>query len=353
MMLAIHFVPTEPAALPGTGVGVVSGLVGAVVDWTLLVWDKCASLFCVVAGLTWSLVAASWRVEVRRAMILFVVGVVLGRTLWDTEILSPLALMMLALHALRRGGTVALWGGLLGTLSLQPVLAAWLAPVIEADWLADGSHLASRQVGWISLRYYLIDGTYPVFPWLGFVISGALLARVDWRSARIARWLALAGVPSACLAHQYRVWSDYQWFEGELSDALAVTWDPVTSLPFFGVGLTSALATLGVLLWWQARGPVWFAGESGWAFGGLSAIGRLSLTHYLAHIALVFAPLTIWWPDEGWSALIGSGALIGYCAVAWACSPWWVRRYRRGPVEATWAWLAGSLAQAGNAQRHP
>ena len=352
MMLAIHFVPTDGSLGPADAP--LPWPSAAAVALTEIVWDKCASLFCVAAGLAWSLLDAPWGVTWRRAAALAVLGVALFTTVWPTEILSPLSLMMLLLHPLRRGGLPVLGLAFVGTLVRQPVVCGWLRLAVpataegdlgfpEVDWLEDGSHRASLSMGWVTLRYYLIDGSYPLLPWFGFVLAGAVLATVDWRSRRVAWRLVVAGVPAAIGAHAYRVWADRAWYDGGLEDHWVATWDPVTSLPFFAVGLTSALAILGVLLLMQARARERVHRRSGrpWACLGISALGRLSLTHYVTHIVLVFWPLTWRWPAEDWPEGVGAIAWLGYSTFALVISPWWLRRARRGPIEGLWARLAG------------
>ena len=63
----------------------------------------------------------------------------------------------------------------------------------------------------------------------------------------------------------------------------------------------------------------------------LAHVGRWSLQHYLAHLVLVYWPLTIQWPEEDWSWSVGAGVAAGYSAVAilvaWCRMP---SRYLRG-----------------------
>jgi uncharacterized membrane protein YeiB len=60
----------------------------------------------------------------------------------------------------------------------------------------------------------------------------------------------------------------------------------------------------------------------------------MSLSHYLAHIVLVYAPMRHWWPEEDWSIGVGVAAALGYAALALPVSWWWGRRGGRGPIEA-------------------
>ena len=48
----------------------------------------------------------------------------------------------------------------------------------------------------------------------------------------------------------------------------------------------------------------------------LASVGRWSLQHYLAHIALVFWPMTWLWSGEEWPWLVGVAAALGYAVFA-------------------------------------
>jgi uncharacterized membrane protein YeiB len=76
-------------------------------------------------------------------------------------------------------------------------------------------------------------------------------------------------------------------------------------------------------------------GLPGW-LRPVAAVGRMSLSHYLGHVLLVFAPLRHWWPDEDWGMAVGVAAALGYALFALASSVWWFRARTRGPLE---AWL--------------
>ena len=73
----------------------------------------------------------------------------------------------------------------------------------------------------------------------------------------------------------------------------------------------------------------------------IAAVGRMSLSHYLGHVLLVFAPLRHWWPDEDWGMGVGVAAALGYAAFALASSALWFRGRRRGPLESLLARASG------------
>jgi uncharacterized membrane protein YeiB len=113
---------------------------------------------------------------------------------------------------------------------------------------------------------------------------------------------------------------------GDAAAPLSIQWQP-TSLAFLLRNGGIAVAIVALLSWWSMRRgmPRWLA----W----LAPFGRASLTHYVGHIVLVYAPMRWWWPDEDWSVGIGAGVAVGYVAVAVPLSWWLHRRGCRGPLE--------------------
>jgi len=98
---------------------------------------------------------------------------------------------------------------------------------------------------------------------------------------------------------------------GAVAGDFAVTWQP-TTIPFLLRNGGVAVLLVGALAW---RGMT--RGLPGW-LRPVAAVGRMSLSHYLGHVLLVFAPLRLWWPDEGWGMAVGVGAALGYVSFALA-----------------------------------
>jgi uncharacterized membrane protein YeiB len=121
---------------------------------------------------------------------------------------------------------------------------------------------------------------------------------------------------------------------GDVAPPLCIEWQP-TSVPFLLRNGGFAVALVALLTWRELRRGLW-----SW-MQPLAAVGRLSLTNYLAHILLVYAPMRLWWPDEDWSIGVGMLATCGYLVVSLPLSIWWVRRCGRGPVEGLLAWISG------------
>jgi uncharacterized membrane protein YeiB len=325
-MVWLHLVATE---------GGDDALERAAATFGAWIYGKPAALFCVLAGVSWAIQTerggsspgANLRL-LRRALALAAMGVVFGRTVWPTEILTPMACMMPLGVLAWRGGTAVLCTVLLAVLGAMPLGQAWFGDFAWSDWNADGTvHGAENAFGWITLRYYLYTGNYPLIGWLAFPLVGCLAVRLGVLRRDRARRHAAVLLPSAALVIAANAWLARAAAEdglGELTPHLTATWVP-TSIPFV---LAGALLSWGVIAAAVALDARWHA---------LAALGRASLSHYVLHVLVVFVPLRACWPAEDWSITVGIAAFAGYLAVALPATWWWFGRHRRGPIEAAWA----------------
>jgi uncharacterized membrane protein YeiB len=324
-MVFLHLVPGEDPE---------AGAAGAA-EWAVeLLNGKPASLFCVLAGVAWSLQARGGVASspARRALVLGVAGIVFGLVAWPTQILLPMALMLLACAPLRRSGLGGLVAPVVFLLAAVPIAQSLFGHWVELDWDAEGNHAADGTIGWATLRSLVYDGSYPLLPWLVFPLIGMAFATIDWTTRGRARRAFLVLAPSAVLVEAASRYAAGHAEElGALAPHLTSTWEP-TSVPFVVVGVLWSLAITTGCLWWHAR-----AGR----VRGLVALGRASLTHYLLHILVVFSALRFAYPDEDWSVTTGLVACAAYLAVAWPLSTIWFRRFRRGPFEALWTLASG------------
>lgn len=313
-MVWMHLVPGEGGA---------SLIERGTAALTSFAYGKVAVLFCVLAGTSWAIQSERARGRggfltyvARRAGALALAGVVFGRTIWPTEILSPLALMMVAALLVMRLGTAFTLTITLLVLAAVPWAAEHWGDYAWSDWNEDGTrHLAEDGFGWVTVRYYLYTGNYPLLPWLAFPLLGALLVRVGVLQRRRAFAVSMIALPLTAIA--ILIATHYE-----------STWVP-TTLPFVVVGATSAVAVIA--------GAVACAIRT----SALVRFGQASLTHYLLHIVIVFVPLRAAWPDEDWSITVGLVAALAYAACALPLSAWWFRRFRRGPFEGIWALASG------------
>lgn len=66
----------------------------------------------------------------------------------------------------------------------------------------------------------------------------------------------------------------------------------------------------------------------------LVLFGRASLSHYVAHIAIAYSVLRLWYPDEDWLPETGLRVLMAYLAIAIPLTVFWFRHHTHGPLEA-------------------
>ncbi len=335
-MVFLHFVD-HPASTDG----VASALLGFVVH---NLTGIPAALFVLLAGIAWGSVARSdangtlrlrpsyvWR----RAAALIPLGVLLWVFAWPNDVLVPMALMLLVTAGLLRTGRLAIAAALGVLLAVAPVLVTVAADVVASDWRDDGTHAANHGFGLATLRWYTFDGTYPLLPWLVLPLLGALMAiggRGDASRWRRWAWLALPLPLLAIWVNHFAMANAHDL--GDVAPPLYIEWQP-TSVPFLLRNGGFAVALVALLTWRELRRGLWSWMEP------LAAVGRLSLTNYLAHILFVYAPMRLWWPDEDWSIGVGLLVTCGYLAVSLPLSIWWVRRCGRGPVEGLLAFLSG------------
>jgi uncharacterized membrane protein YeiB len=262
-------------------------------------------------------------------------GVILHLSVWPTEILVPFALMMPLAVLIRHAARSAVPGVAAIILILALAIPMFFSEAVGADWNDDGSHVADSALGWGTLRLLLMDGNYPIIPWLAFGLIGMTL--VECARGAAHRYEALFAWAIAV----YLVSQSWVFWAGAHADALGPlapyatsTWTP-TSIPFVLVTGSFALMVIGAVGWRQAhRG-------SGQVMSVLACFGRASLTHYLAHITLVYVPMKAILRSDGWSAGTGVLACAGYLLIAMPLSVLWFRRFSRGPIEYLWHRASG------------
>jgi uncharacterized protein len=358
-MVSVHYIPV-------TGDGTLFGMLCAQLSHFSA--GKTAALFCLLAGITWSyswsadrsgslrrldtqtqpkLSSESIRLKrrryLRRSVTLFMLGFLVSSTLWPTEILSHLALFMLLSVPLLQGSRTLSLSVLFFTLLCVPILYSLYGELVALDWADDGSFRDQWTFGSSTLRSFFFDGSYPVFPFFGYILLGQLITgrllisglssnegelkrqintRSVWSSLfkRSVYMLLLIFIYSMLLP-QLRLLAS-----PDLSTQLEFSWVPVT-LPFFFLNAVFAvliLSIIGVLSSHLTEHPV---------FMRLASLGRLSLTHYVLHLAIAYPVLSHIWPNWDWSASLGGLLFFIYTSFAIGCSSLWLKTYSYGPLE--------------------
>jgi hypothetical protein len=252
-------------------------------------------------------------------------GVLFHILLWKTEILVPFALMMaLSLVVLGSGPrTSAL--ALVVFIAVTPLVGHLVAPYAVTDWLENGLHAADGTVGWVTLRYLLVDGNYPLISWMAFPLMGILFWQTASNGRRTLAWffgsLGVAAAAYAIAAHASPTGS-----VENVRDLIAGGWTPTSTVFLLAAG-SGSLVIVSALCWWCGTAAMPRVVQP------LVLFGRASLSHYVAHIAIAYSILRLWYPDEDWLPATGMRALLAYLAVGIPLTVLWFRHHTHGPLE--------------------
>ena len=169
-----------------------------------------------------------------------------------------------------------------------------------------------------------------------YAMAGLLLPLLgEWprdRLLRLGRWMMLVSLPPLALLAAGTIWSD---FAAVPTAAGALVW----SAPF------DLLLAIG----WAALAMALFtAREDHPLVRRLAATGRLTLINYLA-TSLIFAAIFTSW-GLGLFGEIDRVEALAICAAPVTFmllfAPWWLARFRQGPLEWLWRSVAGGKMHA-------
>lgn len=188
------------------------------VSWLVPVFSgRAAALFAVMAGVGLALAsggrhrrsgeqaAADRRAIAVRSGMIAAIGLTLGLVEVDIAIilvfyalLFLLALPLIRVEARKLAVLTAAWIVLAPPIAYLARQALYAAPFLAV--LPGDPSWASLQDPVALLSTLFFTGTYPAFQWLGYLLLGMLLGRLDLRSLRIQRWLVLAGAAAVAVA---------------------------------------------------------------------------------------------------------------------------------------------------------
>ena len=351
LMLLAHFVSAELEAPIRNGLGSLGDLVTQFLGAMLTILNgKGAALFCCLAGVSWSIMAQRHSDEThfasqffRRAAGLFVLGVVFAKTAWNTEVLSFFGLYMCLCYPLLHAPRWLLVMVMGALLCLTPVGNLFFGEFVQSDWRADGSFIDPHGFGWPMLRHYVFNGSYPTVPFLVLPLIGLLLGRVSWTRG-LAKRCALYGLGLGVLIQCFGFWVAGRASElGALAPHLGCHWLP-TTVPFITLGASTAVGLVGLFFWLYPPSHELSSPEEEYPLPRARAwsehlipLGRLSLTHYVAHVYLVFLPMA--W--TGFPVVTGLVLALGYAWLGTKFSLWCLNRWSQGPLERLLRWIAG------------
>lgn len=168
------------------------------------------------------------------------------------------------------------------------------------------------------LSHLLLTGLYPLIPWCGLAWLGVMLRTHGGSMRRAGVAWSLCGVAICTLLLFRAVQSGMPWAAPTSPDGQALLTFFPANAPFLLAASTGAL-----ILWatgaWLARAP------------GLPALGRLSLTVYVAHTPLLWAlDRTVESPSTMLSAVLVASLTL----VWWPLAAFWPEPWRKWTLEA-------------------
>lgn len=282
---------------------------------------RAAALFVVLAGIGLGLGRPDWRITAKRAVFLFVLGL-LDVLIFEADILHFYALYFLCaipvLGASHR---------MLTTLTFATILLGVLALLAfnyEAGW--DWDSLAYEGFWTLPgfLRHSFYNGWHPVLPWVAFLFWGMALSRFDLaRRALQLRLLIIGAFGAAGFALLSRLLAPLP----EIGDVFLTSPIPPGPLYMLAAG-ASATAFIGGALLLE---PLLTRLHVAQVF---AAPGRQTLTLYVAHVLLGMGTLETLGRLDG---SLSSGQIftysLGFSALAALYALVWSRWFKRGPLE--------------------
>lgn len=355
----------NPSIAPGGGLGGTDFWVWAAVN--VFADTKFISIFSLLFGAGIAMMSERMdrrglpggRLHYRRQFWLLVIGLLHAYGIWHGDILVPYALCGFILYGFRNWAPRRLlWAGgcAVGIVVLVMGLADWSIPywsaeeraAVAAQWAppaaAIDAEIEAMRGGWaaqmqVRAYYAFLVETVAFAGYLlwragGLMLVGMALYKLGVLSARwpasfyrrLAAWGLGLGLPLAAAGPWYNVTGGFAWEQSKLGGSL---FNYVGSVGVFlgYVGLVMLLARSGRLVCARAR---------------LAAVGRMALTNYIAQSVL--CTLIFYGHGLGLFERVGSvgcvGIVVGIWALQLAWSPWWLARFRFGPLEWLWRTLS-------------
>ncbi len=251
---------------------------------------------------------AGFRRALKRTLVLWGWAVVLDVGVWQVapfDTFDVLYVIGLALPAAWLCGALPAAGHAM-IAGLVLVLTSWLQ-----QRFGYRLSLAGEPEGALgTARRLLVDGWFPIFPWLGVALSGALVGRLRNAASslstprallRVSAQLCVLGAASWVLEpHAFPTRSGYS----------ELFYPPSFAVATFSLGLVLALLS--------AVPKIRLALPLAW----LESLGRASLPLYVVHCATTGFVTKRWFPDRAWPTFallyLAQLAVLAVLAHAWA-----------------------------------
>ncbi len=320
-----------------------------------------SSLFVILSGMGLSLMSRSAaddplkqveirRSTVRRAWVLFVLGLALN-VWWPADILHFYAAYMhLAVFLLFRPKNILLW--VAGAAVLIFHLLLLIIPY-ESAWNFETFQYHDFWTPLGLLRNTLYNGWNPVFPWIAFFLLGMYLGQLDWNRANVRLRLALIGLGLSGSITFLQYLAEKGVFAADLAFYLQADYLP----PFLPFMLSTAGVSI-LILCVAVKFGEWFEEKSWLQY--LLQTGRMTLTHYIQHLTLGLVVLAVISGKKEYGLTSAEEALSPawillfsalYFVISVAFSVLWTRRFGMGPFEKLLRILSGAKSHRAEPKR--
>lgn len=218
-----------------------------------------------------------------RALMVLTVAVAVDVLIWrimpftTVDVLYLIALSAPVIYLLRKLNLITRFIVALGAFSLPPLLQHYFGYTSHPAEYDLGGNITTEASGSTSIFYHwLVDGWFPLFPWIGFAVFGSALAELRWREEikRFSSWAFLAaGV--AVFASGIILWMIFP--------ATLITRGGYSEL-FYPPTITYSLCAAGAVL------LLFFIADrtSSWSFyAPFQLLGESSLLMYVLHLAVI------------------------------------------------------------------
>ncbi len=299
---------------------------------------RAAATFVILAGVGLGLSSVrglnrAISVTVKRSIFLLVVGL-LNMLIFDADILHYYAFYFLLGVLFLPLNTRSLFMTIIGLNIAFVVMILvfnydigwnWEELSYEGFWTIEGF-----------MRNLFFNGWHPVIPWLGFLLFGVVLSRLDLANKFLQNHLIIYGVLVLLVTELLSMFLQPLLAGIDVQLSELVTTEPVPPMPLYTMaGMGAGCVVIGMCLRFSDKIK---------RIGLLRVVtpaGRQTLTLYIAHILMGMGTLEALGMLENQTAEVAliASLVFSLCATLYALL--WSRFFRRGPVEALMRTIAG------------
>lgn len=225
-----------------------------------------------------------------------------------------------------------LWGAFLAILIFHALL--FVIP-IETSWDFKTTQYLDFWTIKGFLRNSLYNGWNAMFPWIAYFFGGMWLGRLNWKEKNTQKNVFLSGLAIFSVFQILRLFARNQFFDEATTQYIMSEYFP-PYLPFMAITASFALMVISFCM---------FLGEKfseNRLIYWLSLTGKMTLTHYVAHLTLGMMllsqlssyPYTGYWQNA--FSISGEyifGFAVSFFILSVIFSVFWSKKFKNGPLE--------------------